>query len=290
MLSTRSVTLHVETWNDGIARLDAKNSTGPTHILLRKAIEIRGDDAPEVTSDRYKTAVEKGRLLYTHLQCADVQSHYQWTDLDRYGWTADRRKQARGIPSDIHTPLLSDPGDVAGGLGCPKIEAHDPIEPKDVEWDHLHESTVEGKHYNPTDAWYKGIYYPKHGVLIVSNARSPRYAVEQKKRVDEWEGGDLVPLGLLSDVMFLEYEHLCKSAHPSLNVKDLRYMFRSQIVNKETREVIFEVLNRRGIVNGPVPWPGTAFKFPSEEAQALLSTPNGRGAAWILISHRAELG
>ncbi|KAI6800593.1 hypothetical protein KC363_g1080 [Hortaea werneckii] len=290
MLSTRSVTLHVETWNDDIARLDAKNSTDPTHTLLRKAIDIRGDDAPEVTSDRYKTAVEKGRLLYTHLQCADVQSHYQWTDLDRYGWTADRRKQPRGIPSDIHTPLLSDPRDVVGGLGCPKIEAHDPIEPKDVEWDHLRESTVEGKHYNPTDSWYKGIYYPKHGVLIVSNARSPRYAVEQKKRIDEWEGGDLVPLGLLSDVMFLEYEHLCKTTQPPLNVKDLRYMFRSQIVNKETREVIFEVLKRRGVVNGPIPWPGTAFKFPSEEAQALLSTPNGRGAAWVLISHRAELG
>ncbi|KAI7365170.1 hypothetical protein KC354_g5075 [Hortaea werneckii] len=216
MLTTRSVTLHVETWNDDIARLDAKSSTGPTHTLLRKAIDIRGDDAPEVTSDSVQTfkALTNGLIL--------------------------------------------------NGTG--------------------------GLLIDPTDAWYKGIYYPKHGVLIVSNARSPRYAVEQKKRVDEWEGGDLVPLGLLSDVMFLEYEHLCKTTQPPLNVKDLRYMFRSQIVNKETREVIFEVLKRRGVVNGPVPWPGTAFKFPSEKALALLSTPNGRGAAWILISHRAELG
>ncbi|KAI7321968.1 hypothetical protein KC315_g8963 [Hortaea werneckii] len=290
LLKTRSVTLDVETWKDDVGVFDAKVPAGLAYTDLRKAIDIRGDDTSEAASARYKSAVEKGRLLYTHVQCADVQSHYQWTDLERYGWAADRRKQPRGIPSDIRTPLLSDPGQVVGGLGCPTIEAHDPIEPKDVEWDHLHESTVEGKHYNPTDAWYKGIYYPKHGVLIVSNARSPRYAVEQKKRVDEWEGGDLVPLGLLSDVMFLEYEHLCKTSAPPLNVKDLRYMFRSQIVNKETREVIFEVLKRRGVVNGPVPWPGTAFKFPSEEALALLSTPNGRGAAWILISHRAELG
>ncbi|KAI7601559.1 Saccharopine dehydrogenase, partial [Hortaea werneckii] len=276
--------------NQSVARLDAKTPARLAYTDLRKVINIRGDNATEAASGSYKSAVEKGRLLYTHLQCADVQSHYQWTDLERYGWTADRRKQPRGIPSDIQTPLLSDPGDVVGGLGCPRIEAHDPIEPKDVEWDHLRESTVEGKHYNPTDAWYKGIYYPKHGVLIVSNARSPRYAVEQKKRIDEWEGGELVPLGLLSDVMFLEYEHLCKTAVPPLQVRDLRYMFRSQIVNKETRETIFEVLKRRGVVNGPVAWPGTAFEFPSEEALALLSTPNGRGAAWILFSHRAELG
>ena len=143
-----SVTLHIETWNGNIARSNAETPAGLAYAGLRKAINIRGDNATEAASGRYKSAVEKGRLLYTHLQCADVQSHYQWTDLERYGWTADRRKQPRGIPSDIQTPLLSDPGDVVGGLGCPRIEAHDPIEPKDVEWDHLRESTVEGKHYN----------------------------------------------------------------------------------------------------------------------------------------------
>lgn len=148
LLKTRSVTLDVETWKDDVGVFDAKVPAGLAYTDLRKAIDIRGDDTSEAASARYKSAVEKGRLLYTHVQCADVQSHYQWTDLERYGWAADRRKQPRGIPSDIRTPLLSDPGQVVGGLGCPTIEAHDPIEPKDVEWDHLHESTVEGKHYN----------------------------------------------------------------------------------------------------------------------------------------------
>lgn len=148
LLRARSATLDIGTWKDNVAGIDAKISAGLVYTDVRKAINIRGDDATEAASARYKSAVEKGRLLYTHVQCADVQSHYQWTDLERFGWAADRRKQPRGIPSDIHTPLLSDPGQVVGGLGCPTIEAHDPIEPKDVEWDHLHESTVEGKHYN----------------------------------------------------------------------------------------------------------------------------------------------
>jgi hypothetical protein len=37
-------------------------------------------------------------------------------------------------------------------------------------------------------------------------------------------------------------------------------------------------------------WPGTTFNKDSEQFAALMATPSGRGVAWLLLSHRKQLG
>ena len=37
-------------------------------------------------------------------------------------------------------------------------------------------------------------------------------------------------------------------------------------------------------------WPGISFDIERKEAKAILGTPNGKGVAWLLAQHRAQLG
>jgi len=73
---------------------------------------------------------------------------------------------------------------------------------------------------------------------------------------------------------------------------DLRYVLRWTITNKDTINVANQVVanyqKENQIFGGKriLKWPGITFKADSEEAQALLETPNGSGVAWLLIQHK----
>ena len=109
----------------------------------------------------------------------------------------------------------------------------------------------------------------------------------------KYTGGDIVPLGRWSDLVFLEYENLCKTADTRdggpFDVKGLKAVFRSRIVNADTKNIIFEIAEKKGF-DGPPAWPGMEFKMDTDEGKALLGTPNGNGVGWLLFSHREQLG
>jgi hypothetical protein len=64
---------------------------------------------------------------------------------------------------------------------------------------------------------------------------------------------------------------------------------RSGVVNTETLFVTTNALRLKP--NAPHPaWPGRDFGPQSEEFAALLASPNGRGVAWFLAQHKAQLG
>lgn len=100
-----------------------------------------------------------------------------------------------------------------------------------------------------------------------------------------YRGGDIVPLGHYSDITFLEWEHLAGD-----KTNGLQYIFRNNIINRQTKNAIFQALANSGVEDGPVAWPGHKFDMQSKEGKAILGTPNGNGIAWILFSHRAQLG
>lgn len=127
-------------------------------------------------------------------------------------------------------------------------------------------------------------------MIVASASYSPTKIIKDPQENANWKGGDVVPLGALSDILFFEYKHLCEAATPPIDAKGLRYIFRSQIVNQATKDIIFTALGKRNVDRGPLPWPGTVFTFPSDEAAALLGTANGNGAAWMAFSHRADIG
>ncbi|KAL8721270.1 MAG: hypothetical protein Q9225_002012 [Loekoesia sp. 1 TL-2023] len=71
---------------------------------------------------------------------------------------------------------------------------------------------------------------------------------------------------------------------------NLRYIFRDNITNDDTRGVIDQIF---GIPSKSLdlPWPGKTFDVEkTKEGKGLLGTPHGAGIAWMLADHKAELG
>jgi hypothetical protein len=77
-------------------------------------------------------------------------------------------------------------------------------------------------------------------------------------------------------------------------VGKLKYLIRIHIVNPDTLNIL------KTVCGGPCPaWPGTSFDINQKKKSgvlidqnglALLGTPNGGGAAWLLINHKQQLG
>lgn len=97
----------------------------------------------------------------------------------------------------------------------------------------------------------------------------------------------MVPLNTWADVVFLEYQY--QAAQQGQDMKNLKYCFRMNVVNQQTKEVI-----NQAILNTPgasfQAWPGWTWDINTPEAQAILGTENGKGLAWLLIRHKTQLG
>jgi hypothetical protein len=122
------------------------------------------------------------------------------------------------------------------------------------------------------------------------DSESPEAAVDgpRKARFQQAGGGKIVPLGRSSDILFLEWEAQVETAKTELT--SILYVMRSNIVNIESRNVIFQALQSAGRDNGPRKWPGDTFDMTTEEGRAILGTPNGIGVAYLLSQHQKQLG
>ena len=131
-------------WSDQELGFDVDES-----IVRRAPGDVAGDRLwiPDRPS-KYEQAVKKGKKLYSMTKCPNApQSSYHRDDLSAFGWD-DKRKRPQAVQKSIQKPLLSDPKNVAGGLGCPKAEYNDPVEPAQVDWKHASPATKGGKSFN----------------------------------------------------------------------------------------------------------------------------------------------
>ena len=69
----------------------------------------------------------------------------------------------------------------------------------------------------------------------------------------------------------------------------LKGLLRSGVVNLETLSVTTTALRLEPNALHPT-WPGRDFDPHSDGFAALLASPNGRGVAWFLAQHKAQLG
>ncbi|BCS25712.1 uncharacterized protein APUU_50423S [Aspergillus puulaauensis] len=142
------------------------------------------------------------------------------------------------------------------------------IQDKPFEWN-VGDSTVS---YPGTEGYYEGCMSIPKGFISAEDNASP----QQDKH-------DPVPeLFRLSDVYFLEWQ---RQAANSRKIRGLKYFLRFHIINKDTRRIIKEATG-----HNVKTWPGDMFGIETDEAKALLATPNGIGVAYFLINHKPELG
>ncbi|KAF2030701.1 hypothetical protein EK21DRAFT_111577 [Setomelanomma holmii] len=90
-----------------------------------------------------------------------------------------------------------------------------------------------------------------------------------------------------SDVAFLQWKLL---DNLGMGHAQFRYILQASIINKDTIAVLSHILvynagqqNIRG--KSHMQWPGISFPMASDEVQAILGTPNGKGVAWLLAQH-----
>ncbi|KAL8924705.1 MAG: hypothetical protein Q9208_003895 [Pyrenodesmia sp. 3 TL-2023] len=123
--------------------------------------------------------------------------------------------------------------------------------------------------------------------MISSDTRSPRYQVTSTKDFRAFPSlidKSIPPLNRQSDAMWAVWKTV--SATPN----SLRYICRDGVVNPDTKSIMNEVFRRTSPTQKPVTWPGLTFGIETEEAQALLGTPNGLAVAFMLMDRAKELG
>ncbi|KAJ4344056.1 Mitochondrial import inner membrane translocase subunit tim8 [Ascochyta clinopodiicola] len=94
----------------------------------------------------------------------------------------------------------------------------------------------------------------------------------------------------LSDLTWAFYNRAV-DATPGADMKDIRYLFVTMIINTETNRHVRRALQMLDAPHEePGLWPGHEFGMESEAGRVLLGSPVGRWAGYFLIQHKRQLG
>jgi len=148
-----------------------------------------------------------------------------------------------------------------------------------MQLEHEVEVTINRITYTPTTAYFTTVFNPIEGVIIAWGSYGARYQGSKKKppitvlpKLQSW-----------SDIAWLQWAKIAGE-----NAKNLRYVFRSPVANTEAQWLInraFQLSSKELST-----WPGVEFEMTTDEGKALLSSPNGAGVAYLLFTHKRQLG
>ncbi|KAL8829404.1 MAG: hypothetical protein Q9170_006179 [Blastenia crenularia] len=147
-------------------------------------------------------------------------------------------------------------------------------------------TTLLDKHVDkPTNAYSYALYYPSRSLMMSTSSYSAATRIERDNPGITKENRDtLLPtISSLSDLMWLSWNTV------STDPKSLRYIAIDNVFNDHTLAIMNYLFLREKSQTRNVPWPGLEFRGDSEEGKALLASPNGRVAGWLLIDHTQEL-
>ena len=130
---------------------------------------------------------------------------------------------------------------------------------------------------------YEAYYIPAYHALISTDSRSPKYQLRDSGLSPSALNARVPPLNRQSDVMWSLYKSL--APFPA----DLRFIARDSIINDDTRGIMNDIFLSLP-ARAPLVWPGVSFSIDTDEAKALLATPNGLATAYILADRVGVLG
>jgi hypothetical protein len=86
-----------------------------------------------------------------------------------------------------------------------------------------------------------------------------------------------------SDVVFVEWQS--QTAASGHDIRGLKYIVRYEIVNGDTASIVDQAATAP-----ESEWPGETIPMSAIRGRAILGTPNGAGIAYLLATHKAQLG
>jgi len=246
----------------------------------------------------YNAALIRGRKLLSMMSdksCtgrAAGATNFTLEDLSKWGY----RTQGR-----VGGPLLDSYNDFLTSLGTNSKLRQKLDESEDgdnVEMIFMH---------HETKGYFRSILNRKVGMLIAFSNVGPKHNLARRLgRGEKVEGIVLPELRHWSDVAFLQWKTLSAQ---DVSDSPLRYVLQAGIMNRDTIAVMSKILGEyagsrqarpylyetelpSSCGTPPPQWPGITYQIDTDEAQALLGTPNGLGVGWLLAQHKddSELG
>ena len=148
-----------------------------------------------------------------------------------------------------------------------------------MQLEHENVVTVDGTTYQPTTAYFTTVFNPVEGVIIAWGSYGAKFQGSKQKppitvlpKLQNW-----------SDIAWLQWVHMAGEA-----AKNIRYVFRSPVANTEAQWLINRALEQSK--KELKTWPGVEFSMETDEGKAILSSPNGAGVAYLLFTHKRQLG
>jgi hypothetical protein len=265
--------LHVEA--DVFARADSSTNSTSSVVIGKPAGEDGGLSWDE--------AVGKGSNLIKLLdtedlsQCGIAQSNFtKWETLAQNGWG----KLNKGL-SDATAKNVTNWRPAAANLKL-STDAQ-----KNFQYDlgQFENVTIGGTSYQNSGALYVNVMNTDGAIFALQNF-SPRVrGAHRSPSIDGSQGHELVPLQTWADVTFLEWANACNGDEKC--VKGLKVITKCHAQNNATMRVGNQAL---GGSNSWGVWPGKTLSNGSDQFAALMATPSGRGVAWLLLTHRDQLG
>jgi hypothetical protein len=265
--------LHVEA--DVFARADSSTNSTSSVVIGKPTGEDGGLS--------WDQAVGKGSNLVKLLdtedlsQCGIAQSNFtKWKALAQNGWG----KLNQGL-SDTTAKNITNWRPAAANL---KLSTDGQ---KNFQYDlgQFENVTIAGTSYQNSGALYINVMNTDGAIFALQNF-SPRVrGAHRSPSIDGSKGHELVPLQTWADVTFLEWTNACNGDVKC--VKGLKVITKCHAQNNATMRIGNQAL---GGTNSWGVWPGKSFTNGSDQFAALMATPSGRGVAWLLLTHRDQLG
>ncbi|KAL9582907.1 MAG: hypothetical protein Q9212_003028 [Teloschistes hypoglaucus] len=146
---------------------------------------------------------------------------------------------------------------------------------------------TQGKRIDdPTYAFYNQHYLGDVAAIISVWSLSPSAALMGRRHPPPAEDipNLIPPFHRLSDVQWTYWSNVAGN-----NVGRLRFLGRDHIINENTTAIIKHIFRAKEDVE-LVPWPGLSFSIETDEAKALLGTPNSINAVFLMRDRAAVLG
>ena len=154
-------------------------------------------------------------------------------------------------------------------------------------WSQNQKYVVNGKEWPATNADYVNWIDPETGLIIAASNYGPKSMMKDNENFSRSQ--PLPNLKQWSDVTFLTWKKIVGDQNGG-TIPVPNNILRPKIGNKLTNTVLSEVMKRLGKTGQMPKWPGIELTPESDEFKAVLSTPNGNGAAWLLAQHKSQFG
>lgn len=139
---------------------------------------------------------------------------------------------------------------------------------------------------SPTGAFYFNFFNVPGKAIVGTFNFAPTYQLLQKDEYKNFRYEDLAPyvpeIRQWSDVVWIEWADQAQQA--GVPADSLIYLFKHSCVTKDTQRIMERAANAAE-EQFDLEYPGFRLARGTDRFRALLGTPHGKAAAWLVINH-----